>query len=115
MKIIHYTDMEPQALTKAGPGVSIRVVIGKADDDVNFCMRIIEVEPGAEIPFHTHDWEHQQFYHSGTGYLIKGDEKVAVGPGSVTYVAPNEKHYVKNAGDTPLVFVCLVPQSAPEI
>ncbi len=115
MKIIKYTDVEPQKLIKSGPGVSIRVVIGKADDDVNFCMRIIELEPGAEIPFHTHDWEHQQFYHSGTGYAVKNGEKVSVGPGSVVYVAPNEKHYVKNTGEMPLVFVCLVPNTVPEI
>ncbi len=115
MKILHFSDVAAQELTKAGPGVSIRVVIGKADDDVNFCMRIIELEPGAEIPFHAHDWEHQQFYHSGTGYLLKDGEQVPLGPGSVVYVAPNEKHFVKNSGEVPLVFVCLVPKHAPEI
>ncbi len=115
MKAINFKDIPAQPLTKAGPGVSIRVAIGKADDDVNFCMRIISIEPGAEIPSHTHDWEHQQFYHSGTGYIIKDGKEVPVGPGSVVYVAPNEDHFVKNTGDVPLEFVCLVPEKAPEI
>jgi quercetin dioxygenase-like cupin family protein len=115
MKVIHYTDVEAQDLTVAGPGVSCRVVIGKADDDVNFCMRVIELQPGSQVPAHTHPWEHQQFYHSGVGYVVKDGEKIPVGPGNVVYVAPGEKHYVKNTGDEPLVFVCLVPKTAPEM
>ena len=115
MKIIRYTDVTAQDLPVAGPGVSGRVVIGKADDDVNFCMRVIELEPGAQVPPHTHPWEHQQFYHSGTGHFIKGGERIELGPGSVVYVAPDEEHHVMNTGNEPLVFVCLVPKSAPEI
>ena len=115
MKVINYKDINPQDLPVAGPGVCGRVVIGKADDDVNFCMRVIELQPGAQIPAHTHAWEHQQFYHAGTGYVVKDGEKIEVGPGTVIYVAPDEEHYLKNTGDTPLVFVCLVPDTAPEI
>lgn len=115
MKVIHYTDVAAQDLPVAGPGVSGRVVIGKADDDVNFCMRVIELAPGARIPLHTHPWEHQQFYHSGTGYLVKDGKKTDLKPGSVVYVAPDEAHQVVNTGDAPLVLVCLVPPTAPEL
>ena len=115
MKIMHYTEADVHELKVAGPGVTGRVVIGKADDDVNFCMRVIELQPGAQIPPHHHPWEHQQFYHSGTGYIVKQGENVPLGPGSVVYVAPNEEHKVVNTGDEPLILVCLVPASAPEI
>lgn len=83
MKVIHYTDVEARDLPVAGPGVTGRVVIGKADDDVNFCMRVIELAPGAQIPIHAHPWEHQQFYYSGTGYTVRDGEKTELGPGSV--------------------------------
>ena len=115
MKVIRYTDVVTRDLPVAGPGVTGRVVIGKADDDVNFCMRVIELEPGAQIPPHAHPWEHQQFYHSGTGHIVRDGERLALGPGSVVYVAPDEVHHVLNTGSVPLVFVCLVPNSAPEI
>jgi len=115
MKVVHYTDVAAQELPVAGPGVSGRVVIGKADDDVNFCMRIIELQPGAQIPPHTHPWEHQQFYHSGSGYIVKDGEKLELKPGTVVYVAPDEEHHLVNTGDVPLVLVCLVPDTAPEI
>lgn len=115
MKVIQYTDVKPQELKVAGPGVSGRVVIGKADDDVNFCMRIIELQPGAQIPLHTHPWEHQQFYHSGTGYIVRNGEKVDLKPGTVVYVAPGEEHQLANTGDVPMIIACLVPKTAPEI
>ncbi len=115
MKIIHYKDVEARELPVAGPGVSGRVVIGKADDNVNFCMRVIEVQPGAQIPPHTHPWEHQQFYHAGVGYIVKNGEKIALGPGNVVYVAPGEEHQIMNTGDEPMIIVCLVPDGVPEL
>jgi len=115
MKVTHYTDVEPQELKVAGPGVTGRVVIGKADDDVNFCMRVIELQPGAQIPPHSHPWEHQQFYHSGTGYIVKDGQKMPLNPGSVVYVATGEEHHVMNTGSEPLVLVCLIPEGIPEI
>lgn len=115
MKVINYKDEKAQDLPVAGPGVSGRVVIGKADGDVKFCMRVFELEPGVGIPVHTHPWEHQQFYHAGTGYIVRDGEKIPVGPGSVVYVAPDEEHHVKNTGSETMVLVCLVPETAPEI
>lgn len=115
MKIVHYEDVQAQELKVAGPGVSGRVVIGKADDDVNFCMRVIELQPGAQIPLHKHPWEHQQFYHKGSGYIVKNGENVDLGPGSVVYVAPDEEHHVVNTGDESMIIVCLVPEGVPEI
>jgi len=116
MKIINYKDVEPLEMKVAGPGVAGRVVIGKADDsEVNFCMRVVELQPGAQIPPHSHPWEHQQFYHAGTGYIVRDGERVDLGPGSVAYVAPGEEHHVMNTGNEPMVIVCLIPKGVPEI
>ncbi|MBG0791005.1 MAG: cupin domain-containing protein [Desulfovibrionaceae bacterium] len=115
MKVIHYTDAEAKDLPVAGPGVTGRVVIGQADDDVNFCMRIIELAPGAQIPPHSHPWEHQQFYHAGTGYIVRDGEKIPLAPGSVAYVAPDELHHVVNTGDEPMILVCLIPKGVKEL
>ncbi|WP_419786590.1 cupin domain-containing protein [Pseudodesulfovibrio sp.] len=115
MKILHYTDAEPKVLKVAGPGVEGRVVIGKADDDVNFCMRVFEIAPGTKIPAHSHPWEHQQFYHAGTGYIVIDGKQASLAPGSVVYVAPNEEHQVVNTGTETMVLVCLVPKGVAEI
>ena len=96
-------------------GVTGRVLIGKGDGAPNFCMRMFEIAPGGHTPKHSHDWEHEMFYHSGQGELLGGGEWRAVSAGSVAYVTPGEEHQIRNTGDVPLVLVCLVPATAPEL
>ncbi|MDK2955854.1 MAG: hypothetical protein PWQ57_1350 [Desulfovibrionales bacterium] len=115
MKSIHYTDIAPHQLKVAGPGSSIRVLIGKADGAANFCMRVVELAPGAEIPSHQHPWEHEQFIHSGTGEAVIGGERIRMVPGGAVFVPSDVEHQVSNTGTEPLVFVCLVPNFAPEM
>ncbi len=115
MKMIHYSEVEPKAFAGPAEGVSGRVVIGKADGASNFCMRVIELAPGGQVPPHNHPWEHEQFVHSGKGSVFQGEEWVEFGPGDVVFVPADAKHGLKNTGDGPLVVVCLVPPFAPEL
>jgi quercetin dioxygenase-like cupin family protein len=115
MKIIHYTDVAPKAFASPAKGVTGRVVLGKADGAENFCMRIIELEPGGHVPLHSHPWEHEQFVHSGKGLIRQGEELVEFGPGNVVFVPGNIPHEIKNTGDEPLIIICLVPSFAPEL
>jgi quercetin dioxygenase-like cupin family protein len=116
MKIIDYKDVLPRELTAATMhGVTGRVLIGKADGADHFCMRMIEVAPGGVIPRHKHPWEHQQFFHSGQGRLLRDGDWVDVGPGSVAYIPPDAEHSIENTGGEPLLLVCLVPDFAPEL
>lgn len=116
MKILKsYAEVEPRVLPVAGAGVTGRVLLGKADGAVNFCMRLIEVAPGASIPAHSHPWEHEQFVVSGTGSILKDGAPVDFGPGSVLFIAPGEEHHIRNTGSEPLRIVCLVPPFASEL
>ena len=116
MKIIDYKDVAPRELTAATMrGVTGRVLIGKADGADHFCMRMIEVAPGGVIPRHKHPWEHQQFFHSGQGRLLRDGDWVEVGPGSVAYIPPDAEHSIENTGGEPLLLICLVPDFAPEL
>lgn len=116
MKIIDYKDVLPRELTAATMhGVTGRVLIGKADGADHFCMRMIEVAPGGVIPRHKHPWEHQQFFHSGHGRLLRDGDWVDVGPGSVAYIPPDAEHSIENTGGEPLLLICLVPDFAPEL
>lgn len=116
MKIIDYRDVPAQELTSATMrGVTGRMVLGKADGATNFCMRVIEVAPGGVIPPHKHPWEHEQFVHAGRGRIRNGETWTDMGPGSVLFIPANVEHHIENTGDTPLVFICLVPNFAPEL
>jgi len=116
MKIIQYTEADARRFD-GGPakGITGRVVIGQADNARNFCMRVFEIEPDGYTPRHTHDWEHEIFFHAGQGEIFRSGEWVPVQAGYIAFVPGNEEHQIRNTGDTTLVFACLVPAGAPEI
>ncbi len=116
MKNIHYTTVLPtQFDNEAANGVAGRVVIGKADGAANFCMRIFEITTGGHTPKHTHDWEHEIFFHAGEGEAYGDSKWQKVTPGTVLFVPPHKEHQIRNTGSEPLVFACLIPSCAPEL
>ncbi len=116
MKAIRYTDVEPRLFDDGkAKAVAGRLVIGKADGATNFAMRVFEIGEGGHTPKHSHAWEHEMFFHAGTGEVLCDGRWNPVGPGSVVLVPGGAEHQVRNGGTAPLVFVCLVPPSAPEL
>ncbi len=116
MKIIHYSEPEPTYIdSDIAKGVSVRVAIGKADGAENFCMRIFELSKGGYSPRHSHEWEHEMMVHSGSGEILCSGKWVTITKGSIVFIPGNEEHQIKNTGDEPLVFVCLIPSGIPEI
>jgi quercetin dioxygenase-like cupin family protein len=116
LKVIHYSEA-PAKRFDALPakGVTGRVVIGRDDGAPNFCMRVFELTPGGHTPLHTHDWEHEIFFHSGRGSTFHEGKWVPVSNGKVVFIPSNEEHQIKNTGNDPLVFVCLIPSGVAEI
>jgi quercetin dioxygenase-like cupin family protein len=96
-------------------GVTGRVLVGQADGAEKFCMRVFEIASGGYTPKHSHDWEHEIFVHSGEGAVFNGGEWVRVSSGTALFIQPNEVHQIKNVGEGPFVFVCLIPSGVPEI
>ncbi len=116
MKIIQYTEAESRVFdTLPAKGVTGRIVIGQADGASHFCMRVFELTSDGHTPRHVHDWEHEIFVHSGEGSVYRGGEWASIRAGSVIFVPPGEEHQIKNTGNAPLVFVCLIPAGAPEL
>jgi quercetin dioxygenase-like cupin family protein len=116
MKIMPYSDAKANHFdADQVKGVTGRVVIGQADGAKNFCMRVFEISPGGYTPEHSHDWEHEIFVHSGDGAVFNGSEWTPITGGTTMLIPPNELHQMKNAGDKPFVFVCLIPSGPPEI
>jgi quercetin dioxygenase-like cupin family protein len=116
MKIKEYTAEKATLFdSDIAKGVAARVVIGKGDGAGNFYMRVFEIAPGGHTPRHAHEWEHEMFIHAGEGEVYGNGQWQPLRPGKVVFIPGNEEHQLRNKGKEPLVVVCLVPGSAPEL
>lgn len=116
MKIVRYSDIQATPFEGgAAKGVAGRVVIGKNDGAMNFCMRVFEILPGGHTPKHSHDWEHEIFVHSGEGEIFYRDAWNPIKAGYAVFMPPKEEHQIRNSGADTLVFVCCIPSGAPEL
>jgi quercetin dioxygenase-like cupin family protein len=116
MKIIHYSEAEEKKYpSEQARNATGRVVIGQADGARNFCMRVFEISGGGITGKHAHEWEHEVFVHSGEGAILRGDRWARLAAGSVVFIPGNEEHQLKNTGEKPFIFVCVIPAGAPEL
>ena len=116
MKIKEYTEAKPTLFdSDIAKGVAARVVIGRADGASNFWMRVFEIAPGGYTPRHAHDWEHEMFVHAGAGEIYCQGQWLPLAAGKAVFVPGQEEHQMRNVGQEPLVVVCLIPGSAPEL
>jgi len=90
-------------------GASMRVLISKADGAQNFVMRLFEIERGGHTPLHNHPHEHEVFILEGDGVLVCEGKEHKIGVEDAIFVPGGVEHQFKNAGDSVLRFLCLVP------
>jgi len=116
MKIQNALDVQPTLFdSDVAEGVAGRVLIGKKDGADNFCMRMFELAPGGHSPRHSHEWEHEIFIHKGKGAVFNNGKWVGVESGYSIFIPGGEEHQMKNTGEEPFVFLCLIPSGAPEM
>jgi quercetin dioxygenase-like cupin family protein len=96
----------------AGPGITIRWVIGKSEGAPNFALRVIEFAPGAVFAPHQHPFEHEIFVLEGEGAAQGPSGEIAMRPGVALYIPPDEVHGYRNTGAGPLRFICVIPQQS---
>ncbi|MEO0094339.1 MAG: cupin domain-containing protein [candidate division WOR-3 bacterium] len=90
--------------------VSLKWLITKNDGAPHYAMRVFTIEPGGEIPVHTHNnMEHEIFIIEGEGIMIDGISEIPVKKGDAILVLPNEKHGFVNNADNPFRFICIIP------
>ncbi len=109
VKVYHYSEVESEVAEQGAKGVTVRWLITKETGAPNFAMRLFEVEPGGFTPLHTHPWEHEVFILEGQGIVVGGDEERRFGEWDVIFIPPEAKHQLRNVGDKPLKFLCLIP------
>ena len=116
MKVNHYEAVSQQPVEMEGShGCRVRWLLGERDGTPNFAMRQFEVAPGGYTPRHSHPYEHEVFVLEGEGVILDGTVERSLRAGDVVYVAPGDVHQFRNAGDSPLKFLCLVPHSASRL
>jgi len=109
MIIKHYTDIKPGTYSGTPEGVEMREMITDRDGAPNFSLRVFDIQPGANTPFHSHEWEHEVFILEGSGTIRTEGAETPFKRGDSVYVAPREKHcFVADPG-TPLQFICVIP------
>ena len=113
MKVNHNENVPAKPVDMEGShACTVRWLLSQSDGTPTFAMRQFEVAPGGYTPRHSHDYEHEVFVLEGNGVVFEGDKQHKLSAGDVVFVQPNEVHQFRNTSQTPLKFLCLIPNSA---
>ena len=75
-------------------------------DESNFKIKRIEVEPGQRLSYQYHNKRSELWYViSGAGIVTVNDKKVKLNIGSTIKINKRDKHRVENNGSENLVFI----------
>lgn len=89
-------------------GLCKRIVHPSINGSKHVGVTVCFVNPGEELPFHSHDNEEAYFVLQGTGLMRLGsyDEDIQLEPWLSVFMPCGEPHYTKNTGNEPLVLLC---------
>ncbi len=90
-------------------GAKIKVLIGSKQGAERYYMRYFIIEPGGEIPKHSHWYEHEIFVVRGRGILGVGDKEYEVEAGCAIYIPPGVVHWYRNPFKETWEFICVIP------
>jgi len=79
-------------------GLTVRWVINASQGATNFAMRVFELEPGIESPFHKHENEHEAFVLAGGGEIETDGGTAELKEGSAIFIPAFENHRFRNTG-----------------
>jgi quercetin dioxygenase-like cupin family protein len=108
------SDVEYEAVG-AADGMRKGVALGEAESVPNFAMRRFVLDPGATVPEHTNEVEHEQYVLAGEYTVGIGDEQYEVSAGDTLLIPAGVVHWYRNDGDEEGAFVCVVPNGDDEI
>ena len=89
-------------------GLTVRWVINASQGATNFAMRVFELEPGRELPFHKHENEHEAYILTGRGEVETYRGKAELKEGSALFIPAQENHRFRNIGKDVLRFIDVI-------
>ena len=107
-------DVEYESVDLA-EGLRKGVLLGDDQGTPNFDMRRFVLEPGARVPRHTNEVEHEQFVVEGTYVVGIGEETHTVSAGDSLLIPAGVDHWYRNDTDTRGSFLCVVPKGDDRI
>ncbi|NHN46412.1 cupin domain-containing protein [Halostella sp. JP-L12] len=99
----------------AADGLAKGVLVGEDHGAPNFAIRQFTLDPGAEVPEHTNEVEHEQYVLEGEYVVGIGDEEHEVSAGDSLLIPAGTVHWYRNESDDPGAFLCAVPNGDDEI
>ncbi|WP_204959981.1 cupin domain-containing protein [Salinigranum salinum] len=93
----------------AAEGLRKGVLVSDADGAPHFAIRRFTLAPGAEVPRHTNEVEHEQYVLAGEYVVGLGDEEVTVAAGDALLIPAGTVHWYRNESDEEGAFLCAVP------
>lgn len=99
----------------AAEGMEKGVLLDESDGAPNFAMRRFTLEPGAEVPKHTNDVEHEQHVLAGEYTVGIEGEEYRVAAGDSLLIPAGAVHWYRNEGETEGAFICVVPHGEDAI
>lgn len=99
----------------AATGLEKGVLIDEARGAPNFAMRRFTLAPGAEVPKHTNEVEHEQYVLAGEYVVGIEDEEFTVDAGDSLLVPAGTVHWYRNESDEEGAFICVVPNGNDDI
>ena len=91
------------------PGVKLTQAVQYENGSQAVTMGKIIIEPGSEIPPHTHPVDDCMILLEGSGQLYTKSGEVPIEAGCHLWAPANTRHGVKNTGQKQLVFVYTWP------
>lgn len=83
-------------------------LVGNIGENTKFDLRYFEIAPAGYSSLEKHVHEHVIIGVRGKGILLKGKEEIPIEVHDIAYVAPLEIHQLRNQGDEPFGFFCIV-------
>lgn len=99
----------------AAEGMSRGVLLDESDGAPNFAVRRFVLEPGASVPRHTNEIEHEQYVLKGEYVVGIEGEEYTVSEGDSLLIPAGAVHWYQNEGDEEGAFICAVPNGDDEI
>jgi quercetin dioxygenase-like cupin family protein len=110
----HTADIQAEPVD-AAEGLSKAVLLGEEHGAPNLAIRRFVLAPGAEVPRHTNEIEHEQYVLDGEYVVGIADEEHTVSAGDAVHIPAGAVHWYRNEGDEEGAFICAVPTGDDEI
>jgi len=111
---MYVTNIKNTKELKTPSGKSIWWLLPKEIGTPNFEMRYFEVRKGIESKEEKHPFEHEVFVVKGEGIIKSEGTETKVKPGDAVFIAPNEPHQFLNLKESPLGFICVIPNGCED-